>query len=64
MKTDGFEMANSHTARHAMQWQPVPQPADDTRSMDAGDAVLVAGLTAVAFTLGVIVTVLATVLIG
>lgn len=64
MKTELFEAVNRRTARHAMQWQPVPQPADDTRSMDAGDAVLVAGLTAVAFTLGVLVTVLVTVWIG
>ena len=64
MKTDGFEMANRRTARHAVQWQPAVEPKDDTRPMDFGDAVLVAGLTAMVFTLGVIVTVLATVLIG
>lgn len=63
MKTDGFEMANRRTARHAVQWQPVAIE-EENRPMDKGDVVLVAGLTAAAFTLGVIVTVLATVLIG
>ena len=64
MKTDGFEMANRRTARHAAQWQPVPQPEGETRPMDLGDIALVAGLTALVFTLGVIVTVFCTVLMG
>lgn len=63
MKTDGFKMANSHTARHAVQWQPVAIE-EENRPMDKGDVLLVAGLTAMVFTLGVLVTVFCTVLMG
>ena len=63
MKTELFETVNQRKPRHAVcSWNEVP--ADEgSRKMDFGDVVLVAGLTAVVFTLGVIVTVLATVLI-
>ena len=64
MKTELFETVNQHKPRHAVcSWNEVPAD-EDRRPMDFGDAVLVAGLTALVFTLGVIVTVLATVLIG
>lgn len=59
MKTDGFKMV--HPARHAMQWQPAVEPKDDTRRMDLGDIALVSALTAAAFTIGVLVTVMVTV---
>lgn len=63
MKTDGFEMANRRTARHAAQWQPVAIE-EENRPMDKGDVLLVAGLTSLVFTLGVLVTVFCTVLMG
>ena len=64
MKTEMFEVVNSHKPRHAVcSWNEIP--ADEgSRKMDFGDAVLVAGLTAMVFTLGVIVTVFCTVLMG
>ena len=64
MKTEMFEVVNSHKPRHAVcSWNGIP--ADEgSRKMDFGDAVLVAGLTAMVFTLGVIVTVFCTVLMG
>lgn len=64
MKTELFEAVNRHTARHALQWQPVSETEEDTRSMNLEDAVLVAGLTALVFTLGVLATVFCTVLMG
>lgn len=64
MKTELFETVNQHKPRHAVcSWNEVP--ADEgSRKMDFGDVALVAGLTAVVFTLGVLVTVLCTVWIG
>ena len=63
MKTEMFEIVNSHKPRHAVcSWNEIPE--EDRRPMDFGDAVLVAGLTALVFTLGVIVTVFCTVLMG
>lgn len=55
MKTDGFEMANRRTARHAVQWQPLP-PEEGPRPMDLGDVISIAAVTALIFTLGAIVT--------
>lgn len=64
MKTELFEAVNQHKPRHAVcSWNEIPAD-EDTRRMDFGDTVLVAGLTAAAFTLGVIVTVFCAVLMG
>ena len=64
MKTELFETVNQHKPRHAVcSWNEVPAD-EDRRPMDFGDAALVAGLTALVFTLGVIVTVFCTVLMG
>lgn len=63
MKTEMFEIVNSHKPRHAVcSWNE--SPAEDARKMDKGDVVLVAGLTALVFTLGVLATVFCTVLMG
>lgn len=63
MKTEMFEVVNNHKPRHAVcSWNEVPE--EENRPMDFGDAVLVAGLTALVFTLGVLVTVFCTVLMG
>ena len=55
MKTDLFDAVNRHTAKHAAQWQPLP-PEEGPRPMDLGDVISVAGVTALIFTLGAIVT--------
>lgn len=63
MKTELFETVNQHKPRHAVcSWNEVP--AEDRRPMDLGDIALVAGLTALVFTLGVLVIVFCTVLMG
>lgn len=63
MKTELFETVNQHKPRHAVcSWNEVAD--EGSRKMDFGDAVLVAGLTSLVFTLGVIVTVFCTVLMG
>lgn len=64
MKTELFETVNQHKPRHAVcSWNEVP--ADEgSRKMDLGDAFMIAGLTALVFTLGVLATVFCTVLMG
>lgn len=64
MKTELFETVNQHKPRHAVcSWNESPA-GEENEKKDLGDAFMIAGLTALVFTLGVLVTALCTVWIG